>query len=178
MKKQLSLFILSVSLIAVTLVLYSAEMNNQAGAGPMFAPMGPPSQHGPGGPGHPMMFNSIGFFKLIDDLDISNPQLLQLRIWFQKNTQIMKAGHKRHLIYKKLSDPTLSLEDAKKIAAEEGKAVEESIISHFQQMQELRKILSEDQFKKLHERPQPPDHRRGFTGDRFENAEDDSENER
>ncbi len=175
MKKQLSLFILSVCLIAVTLVLYSAEIDSQAGAGPMFAPMGPPPQHGHGGPGHPMMFNSIGFFKLIDELDISNPQLLQLRMWFQKNEKIMKSGNRRHLMFKKLSDPTLTEPDVRKIAAEEAKAVEESIITHFRQMQELRKILTEEQFKKLHERPQPPKFRHGNPREQPENADESCE---
>ncbi len=144
MKRYLTLMLLSVSLIAVTLVLYSAEMRSP----------------GMGGPGHPRgghfggpdMIGGAGFFKLADELEITNPQLLQLRMLFQKHEKIMKAGQQRHMMFKKLSDPDLKDEDVKKMAAAEGKAVEEAIIARFQMMQDLRKILTPEQFKTLNER--------------------------
>lgn len=152
MKKQLALMFLSISLIAVTLVLYSAEIDRSGNN----APMGGPHHLNGGGFDNSHMLGGFGFFRLADELEITNPQLLQLRMWFQKNEKVMNAGHQRRMMFKKLSDPDLTEADVKKIAAAEGKAVEESIVARFQMLQDLRKILSPAQFKKLHERRQPP----------------------
>lgn len=150
MKRQITLLLISISLIAVSLVLYSAELENRDFGGPGHhkakgfenAPLSPPPPH---------MIGILGLFKLADELEITNPQLLQLRLFFQKNCKTMKGVGPRHLLHKKLSDPTLKEEDVKKIAAEEGKAIEKSILAKFQMMQDLKKILTPEQFKKLHE---------------------------
>ncbi len=159
MKKQLALMFLSISLIAVTIALYSAEINCSATRGPM----GGPHHLNGGGFDNSHMLGGFGFFRLADELEVTNPQLLQLRMWFQKNEKIMHAGHQRRMMFKKLSDPDLTEADVKKIAVAEGKALEESIVVRFQMLQDLRKILTPAQFKKLHERRQPPmKGRRGF----------------
>lgn len=149
MKRYLVLTLVSLSLAAVSLVLYSAE--------PDF-----PGRHfGPrhlndAGFDNSHMIGAFGFFKLADELEISGPQLLQLRALFQKNDEKMRLGQQHRKLYKKLSDPNLTEADAKKIAAEQGKAVEEAIMARFQMQQDLRKILSPEQYKKLHARRRPP----------------------
>lgn len=152
MKNRLALVLLSVLLFAVTVVLYSAEMG-RPGAG---ARMGRMQHLGGGSFGNEQMIGGFGFFKMADKFELTDPQLLAMRAWYQKNEKTMNAGKERLKMFKKLSDPTLSEEDVKKIAAEEGKAVEESIIGRFQMMQELRKILTPDQLKKLQEGRRPP----------------------
>lgn len=159
MKKQLSLMFLSISLIAVTLVLYSAEVDRPG----TNTPMSWPHNLNGGGFDNLHMIGGFGFFKLADELEITNPQLLQLRMWFQKNEKIMNAGQERRLLFKKFSDHALSEADVKKIAAAEGKALEESIVARFQMLQDLRKILTPAQFKKLQERKRSSiKGRRGF----------------
>lgn len=149
MKKHLVLALVSLSLAAVSLVLYSAE--------PGF-----PGRHfGPrhlndGGFDNSHMIGTFGFFRLAEELEISDPQLLQLRALFQKNGEKMRSGRQHRKLYKKLSDPDLTEADARKIAAEEGKAIEETIMARFQMQQDLRKILSPEQYKKLHAHRRPP----------------------
>lgn len=149
MKRHLVLALVSLSLAAVSLVLYSAE--------PGF-----PGRHfGPrhlndGGFDNSHMIGTFGFFRLAEELEISDPQLLQLRALFQKNGEKMRSGRQHRKLYKKLSDPDLTEADAKKIAAEEGKVVEEAIMARFQMQQDLRKILSPEQYKKLHAHRHPP----------------------
>lgn len=149
MKKHLVLALVSLSLAAVSLVLYSAE--------PGF-----PGRHfGPrhlndAGFDNSHMIGTFGFFRLAEELEISDPQLLQLRALFQKNGEKMRSGRQHRKLYKKLSDPDLTEADARKIAVEEGKAVEETIMARFQMQQDLRKILSPEQYKKLHAHRRPP----------------------
>lgn len=90
-------------------------------------------------------------FKLADDLEITNPQLLQLRMLFQKNCNAMKKNDSKKDLFKQLSDPALKEEDVKKLAAEAGKAAEERILARFNMMQEIKKILTPEQLKKLEE---------------------------
>lgn len=170
MKRHLVLALISLSLAAVSLVLYSAE--------PGFPGMHRGPRHlNDAGFDNSHMIGTFGFFRLADELEISDPQLLQLRALFQKNDEKIRSGRQHRKLYKKLSDPDLTEADARKIAAEEGKAVEEAIIGRFQMQQDLRKILSAEQYKKLHAHrrpPMPPMPWRG--GHRMPDDIDDEEN--
>lgn len=172
MKRHLALLVLSVFLIAVTLVLYSAEMERPGfhGRGHGFGP----SRMNGGGFDNSHMIGMFGMFRLADELEISNPQLLQLRMMFQKEKSQHKSLHSRRLLHKKLSDPNLKEEDVKKIAEDAGKAVSESIMARFQMMQELRKILTPEQFKKLHERREMKGKRKGLKNMSWADKSDES----
>lgn len=90
-------------------------------------------------------------FKLADEIELTNPQLLQLRMLYQKNSKL-DSGRKAGLdLFKKLSDPELKEEDVKKMAAEAARAAEEKILSRYRMMQEVKKILTPEQLKKLEE---------------------------
>jgi len=90
-------------------------------------------------------------FKLADEIELTNPQLLQLRMLYQKNCKIDSGRKAGHELYKKLSDPSLKEEDAKKMAAEAAKAAEEKILSRYRMTQEVKRILTPEQLKKLEE---------------------------
>ncbi|MDD2999970.1 MAG: hypothetical protein PHV05_12985, partial [Candidatus Riflebacteria bacterium] len=91
------------------------------------------------------------------------PQLLQLRMLFQKSSVTLKKDKKTGPVFKWLVDQNLTEEEIKKIAVEEGKTAEARVLAGFQLMQELKKILAPEQLKKLHERRPPMGMRRsGF----------------
>lgn len=141
MKKNL-LFVFIVTLLAaMPLAIYSADKD---GGFMKFA------RHRGSGENDSAM-GLMKMFKLADDLEITNPQLLQLRMLFQKNCNAMKNESPRKNLFKQLSDPSLKEEDVKKLAAEAGKATEKKILARFNMMQEIKKILTPEQLKKLEE---------------------------
>ncbi|MDD2999679.1 MAG: hypothetical protein PHV05_11510 [Candidatus Riflebacteria bacterium] len=155
MKKHIAMLFLSLALIAVSIVLYSAEISDQNA---VFQ-----GRHHETGCRHPDMIELFGMFKLADDLEITNPQLLQLRMLFQKSSVTLKKDKKTGPVFKRLVDQNLTEEEIKKIAVEEGKTAEARVLAGFQLMQELKKILTPEQLKKLHERRPPMGIRRsGF----------------
>ncbi|NCB37252.1 MAG: hypothetical protein EOM80_00650 [Erysipelotrichia bacterium] len=155
MKKHIAMLFLSLALIAVSIVLYSAEIGDKK---PVFS-----NRHHAIGRKNPDMIELFGMFKLADDLEITNPQLLQLRMLFQKSSVTFKKDKKTGPVFKRLADQNLTEEEIKKIAAEEGKMAEARILAGFKLMQELKKILTPEQLKKLHERRPPMGMRRsGF----------------
>lgn len=90
-------------------------------------------------------------FKVADELELTNPQLLQLRLIYQKSCNRKQENVSPKELGKKLSAPDITEAEIKKIAAEHAKAVEESIIYRFTMMQEIKKVLSPEQLKKLEE---------------------------
>lgn len=145
MKKSM-LFALIIGLLAaIPLTIYSADKD--AGKTGRFMKLHRHQRQGP----DDMAMGLMPMFKLADDLAITNPQLLQLRMLFQKNCNTEKGMLSRKHHFKKLSDPSLTLEDAKKIAAEAGKSTEEKILAHYSMIQQIKKILTPEQMKKLEE---------------------------
>ncbi len=88
-------------------------------------------------------------FRLADDINLTNPQLIQLRMLYQKNCQLDDEKMCRMELLKKLSDPSLKEEDVQKLAAEAAKQAEENILKRFRMMQEIKKILTPEQLSKL-----------------------------
>lgn len=105
----------------------------------------------PGDPGNGFYKRMVPLFKLADEIELTNPQLLQLRMLYQKNCKLDSGRKAGRDIFKKLSDPDLKEEDVKKMAAETAKAAEEKILSRYRMMQEVKKILTPEQLKKLEE---------------------------
>jgi Spy/CpxP family protein refolding chaperone len=102
-------------------------------------------------------------FKFADKLELTNPQLLQLRIHYQKQAKLSKENKDCNEQCKKLSDPNLKEEDVKKIAAEQAKLLEAKILAKFQMKQELKKILTPEQLKKLEEMREKKSSKKGMS---------------
>jgi Spy/CpxP family protein refolding chaperone len=90
-------------------------------------------------------------FKFADELELSNPQLLQLRMVFQKQAESHKKNMQNSKQFKKLNDCNISEEEVRKLASEKAKQLEESIIAKFRMQQEIKKIFTPEQLKKLEE---------------------------
>ena len=156
MKKKFTFVLLAVFLAISALVLYSAEkegfkrierrieIRNTRGGDEML----------PAG--------LTRLFKVADELDLTNPQLLQLRMLYQKKAEGEKENRESKKLGKKLSDPTLTEADVKKYAAEKAKALETHILAKYQIQQDLKKILTPEQFKKLEEMKARKSHKRGL----------------
>ncbi len=91
------------------------------------------------------------FFKFADEIGISNTQLIQLRMVFQKFSKKaellgMGKGHKMPEL-KKPESP----EEVKSFVSEISKKMEQGMLMHLEMKKELEKILSEDQLKKMDE---------------------------
>ncbi len=93
----------------------------------------------------------IKLFKIAEELELTNPQLLQLRMLFQKQTESRKKLKEEKKQFKNLNDSDLSEEEVRKLAAEKAKQLEESIIARFKMQQEIKKIFTPEQLKKLEE---------------------------
>ena len=93
----------------------------------------------------------IQLFKFADELELSNPQLLQLRMVFQKQAEARKKNMQSRKQFKKLNDSNISEEEVRKLAAAKAKQLEESIITKFKMQQEIKKIFTPEQLKKIAE---------------------------
>jgi len=91
----------------------------------------------------------VQLFKFADELDLSNPQLLQLRMVFQKQSESRKKNMQSRKQFKKLNDCNISEAEVRKLASEKAKQLEESIIARFKMQQEIKKIFTPEQLKKL-----------------------------
>ncbi len=88
-------------------------------------------------------------FKFADELELTNPQLLQLRMVFQKQSAARKKNMLNNKQFKKLNDCNISEDEVRKLASEKAKQLEESIIARFKMQQEIKKIFTPEQLKKL-----------------------------
>lgn len=140
MKRNFWFVIIALLLATTPLVIHSAGR----GAPGMF-----PWRGGPGG--HAGVAGLLQMFALADELEITNPQLLQLRLLFQKNCSRIKNSDSHKALAKGLLDSSMKEEDVKKIASEAAKSIEERIMTRFYLMQEVKKILTPEQIKKLEE---------------------------
>jgi len=91
----------------------------------------------------------LKLFKTADKLELTNPQLLQLRMLYQKNADLAQKHKETAKLGKKLCDPNLKEEDVKKYASEQAKSLEARILAKYQLQQEFRKVLTPEQLKKL-----------------------------
>ncbi|PKL50619.1 MAG: hypothetical protein CVV42_02520 [Candidatus Riflebacteria bacterium HGW-Riflebacteria-2] len=103
------------------------------------------------GAGNVMPAQLIQFFKFADALELSNQQLLQLRMLYQKQAESSKKRMQDNKHGKKLTDCDLTEKEVRKMAAEKAKQLEESIIARFKMQQEIKKIFTPEQLKKLEE---------------------------
>lgn len=157
MQRNLFLALIAVILATVPLAIYSADTDGATPSRMKRHGFHGQQGHGPGN--HAM--GLMKMFRQADDLEITNPQLLQLRMLYQKNCNAGKDKGQRRDLFKKLSDPSLKEADIKKIAAEAGKAAEESIMAKYNMMQEIKKILTPEQLKKLTEMKKTRSGKRG-----------------
>ncbi len=103
-----------------------------------------------------LTFHEFGhFFSLLDQAKISNSQLIQLRIVFDRykpefNKQDPEASMRKSL------DEATSIEEATEIVDRIGKMHRLRMLAMFQLQQELKKILTEDQLKKICEKGKRP----------------------
>jgi len=145
MKRKLTFALLAVFLAASALVLHSAEKKEMKRVKNIEIRR----MHGGG---EDMMPGALArLFEVADDLELTNPQLLQLRMLYQKQSELAKKRRESRKHDKELSDPDLKEEDVKKFAAEQAKMLEAGIIARFQMQQEFKKIFTPEQLKKLEE---------------------------
>ena len=96
--------------------------------------------------------SAIEFFKLADELELTDDQMIQLRGYYKK-----------HLVKpeKKLEKPSMpspedfckmTEEEMKKFAENESKKVHDAIMGTLQKIIDIKKILSPEQFQKLREK--------------------------
>lgn len=108
------------------------------------------------------------FFKTLDKLNISNTQLIQLRMLFEKNKPQKEEFGKTMDFHQKLDDVSTSLQEAKEIIAQIGKKHEERMLKRFQMKQEMGKILSAKQLEQFEQQsmkgPRKKPMRRGHPG--------------
>lgn len=104
-----------------------------------------------GSPENGFLKGLMPLFRLADEFNLTNPQLIQLRMLYQKNCQSGEEKVTRNEFFKKLSDPSLNEEEVRKLASEAAKATENEILRRFRMVQEIKKILTPDQLKKLEE---------------------------
>lgn len=88
-------------------------------------------------------------FKFAEEIELTNPQLLQLRMVFQKQSEACKKNLLNEKQFKKLNDSNISEAEVRKLAAAKAKQLEESIIAKFKMQQEIKKIFTPEQLKKL-----------------------------
>ena len=100
------------------------------------------------------MIGTFGFFRLAEELKYRIRSFSAARS-VSENGEKMRSGRQHRKLYKSFQIRIL-LKLMRKIAAEEGKVVEEAIMARFQMQQDLRKILSPEQYKKLHAHRRPP----------------------
>lgn len=89
------------------------------------------------------------FFKTLDELNISNTQLIQLRMLFDKNKPQKEEFGKQLELHKNLMKEGVTLDEAKKIIEQISQKHQEMMLKHFQMKQEMAKILTAEQMKEL-----------------------------
>lgn len=144
MNKKITFVLLAVFLVAFALILHSAEKEG-------FKHIKRIEIRKMRGGGAILPEGLIKLFKIADELELTNPQLLQLRMLYQKQSALATKHMESRKPGQKLFDTDLKEEDVKKFAAEQAKQLESSILARFQMQQELKKIFTPDQVKKLEE---------------------------
>lgn len=98
--------------------------------------------------------NAIEFFKLADELQLTDDQMIQLRGYYKKHLTAPQ---------KKLEKPSMpspeefykmTEEEMKNFAENESKKIHDAIMSGLQKIIDIKKILSPEQFQKLKEMSQ------------------------
>jgi Spy/CpxP family protein refolding chaperone len=106
------------------------------------------------GPGMHQMHNPLtgllAMFRVADELELTGPQLLQLRLVWQKAAADFARPDMK--AFSGLAGSSMNEEEVKKAAAAMAKSVEQGIIAHYNLIQEVKKILTPEQIKKLEER--------------------------
>lgn len=88
-------------------------------------------------------------FKLADELELTNSQLLQLRMVFQKQSEARKKNMQNEKQFKQLNDSNITEAEVRKLAAAKAKQLEESIIAKFKMQQEIKKVFTPEQLIKI-----------------------------
>lgn len=143
MKTKITFALLAVFLAASTLIIFAAEKESvesgkKAGI-----------HRARGGDILPVGLTML--FRVADELELTNSQLLQLRMLYQKKSESEKKHLKNRALGRKLFEAKPSEEEVKKFAAEMAKKVESDIIARYKMQQELNNILTSEQCKKLEE---------------------------
>ncbi|MBU1106066.1 MAG: hypothetical protein KKB51_05300 [Candidatus Riflebacteria bacterium] len=155
MKKKLTFVLFAVFMATSALTLYSAEKEG-------FKRIEKIEIRKTRGGDDMLPAGLMRLFKIADELELTNPQLLQLRMLFQKRDANVKKLMETRKTDKKLSDPTLTEEAVKIFAAEKAKALETQILARYQMQQDLKKIFTPEQCKKLEEMKAKKSHKEGM----------------
>lgn len=142
MRKSLSFVLIAIFIATTAFIVHSAERNEVRQPKQLRARMM--------GQSYNMMPHGLGkLFEVAEKLELTNPQLLQLRMFHQKQAKHAEELKQKWMSEKKHFTADVKEEDVKKFAAEQAKMVETSILAKFQMQQELKKIFTPEQLKKL-----------------------------
>ncbi|EKD81057.1 MAG: hypothetical protein ACD_39C02001G0001 [uncultured bacterium] len=155
MKKKITFVLLAVFLVVSALILHAAEREG-------FKHIKRIEIRQMRGGGNMLPEGLLKLFKIADELDLTNPQLLQLRMLYQKQSDLASKHMESRTQGKKLVDGDMKEEDVKKFAAEQAKQLESNILARFQMQQELKKIFTPDQLKKIEEMKSKRPHHEGM----------------
>ncbi len=142
MRKSLTFVLIAIFMGTTALVLHSADKKEVRRTKHLRARMMPHSDN-------MMPRGLIGLFEFADKLELTNPQLLQLRMFHQKQVERIKEFKHKRMSERNPFTADLKEEDVKKYAAEQAKMVETRILARFQMQQDLKKIFTPEQLNKL-----------------------------
>lgn len=142
--------------IGITLLVSSAAFAQQE------AMLGPPiggKKPGPmmkrGGQGDPLMQLAV-FSKMLDDMDITDQQLTQIRAIFRKSHDRVKEMREEmkenHKMMKDALEGSKDAKDFAGIAAKQGEMTQKMVLARLETHAEIRKVLTTEQLKNLSDR--------------------------